>query len=244
MTTKNSRRQRSQRTGAPRRPDRPHRRPRGRQVHLAGEHRVAERHPQPVDGEQLLRPGRRAGPPDSLHLRRRPSRGVRLRGQRPHAGGVRAGGPGQLPDRRHRRRRPEPSDIQLRSVKATIEGDHDILGILGGDPEVRNGFTEIRVHYDIDADATPEEIRGALVAQSQKRSAVFDAADQPDQRHRRGQLIIGSGSAHDDGRHRGRTHAAWRSAISSPGARSTTWSSSAGRWPTRGGPSAGIRCGC
>jgi len=69
-------------------------------------------------------------------------------------------------------------DIQLRSVKATIEGDMDVLGILGGDPEVRNGFTGIRVHYDIDADATPEEIEG-LVAQSQKRSAVFDAVTNP-----------------------------------------------------------------
>ena len=68
--------------------------------------------------------------------------------------------------------------IQLRSVKATIEGDLDILGILGADPEVRNGFTDIRVHYDIDAEATPEEIR-AIVAQSQKRSAVFDALTNP-----------------------------------------------------------------
>jgi uncharacterized OsmC-like protein len=68
--------------------------------------------------------------------------------------------------------------IQLHSVKATIEGDHDILGILGADPEVRNGFTDIRVHYDIDANATPEEIR-AIVAQSQKRSAVFDALTNP-----------------------------------------------------------------
>jgi uncharacterized OsmC-like protein len=69
-------------------------------------------------------------------------------------------------------------EIQLRSVKATIEGDMDILGILGGDPEVRNGFSGIRVHYDIDADATQEEI-AALVAQSQKRSAVFDVITNP-----------------------------------------------------------------
>jgi uncharacterized OsmC-like protein len=68
--------------------------------------------------------------------------------------------------------------IQLNSVKATIEGDMDILGILGGDPETRNGFNEIRVHYNIDADATPEEME-ALVAQSQKRSAVFDAVTNP-----------------------------------------------------------------
>ena len=68
--------------------------------------------------------------------------------------------------------------IQLNSVQATIEGDMDILGILGGDPETRNGFDEIRVHYDIDADATQEEIE-ALVAQSQKRSAVFDVVTNP-----------------------------------------------------------------
>ncbi len=69
-------------------------------------------------------------------------------------------------------------EIQLRSVKATIEGDMDILGILGADPEVRNGFDNIRVTYDIDADATKEEIE-ALVAQSQKRSAVFDIITNP-----------------------------------------------------------------
>lgn len=68
--------------------------------------------------------------------------------------------------------------IQLRSVKATVEGQHNILGILGGDPEVRNGFNDVKVHFDVDADASPEEI-AALVAQSQKRSAVFDALTNP-----------------------------------------------------------------
>lgn len=69
-------------------------------------------------------------------------------------------------------------EIQLRSVKATIEGDMDVQGILGADPEVRNGFSDIKVTYDIDADATTEEIR-AIVAQSQKRSAVFDVVTNP-----------------------------------------------------------------
>ena len=68
--------------------------------------------------------------------------------------------------------------IQLKSVKAVVEGDHDILGILGGDPEVRNGFNDVRVTFDIDADASKEDI-AALVAQSQKRSAVFDALTNP-----------------------------------------------------------------
>ena len=69
-------------------------------------------------------------------------------------------------------------NIQLRSVRATIEGSMDIQGILGMDGDVRNGFDGIRVTYRIDADATPEEIR-ALVAQSQKRSAVYDILTNP-----------------------------------------------------------------
>ena len=69
-------------------------------------------------------------------------------------------------------------NIQLRSVSATVEGGMDIQGILGMDGDVRNGFDGIKVTYRIDADATPEEIR-ALVAQSQKRSAVFDVVTNP-----------------------------------------------------------------
>jgi len=69
-------------------------------------------------------------------------------------------------------------DIQLRSVRATMEGDMDLQGILGIDGDVRNGFNDIRVRFDIDADASREEIE-ALVAQSQKRSAVFDIVTNP-----------------------------------------------------------------
>jgi uncharacterized OsmC-like protein len=68
--------------------------------------------------------------------------------------------------------------IQLRSVRATVEAEMDLHGILGADPEVRNGFSGIKVTYAIDADATWEEIR-ALVAQSQKRSAVYDVLTNP-----------------------------------------------------------------
>jgi uncharacterized OsmC-like protein len=72
--------------------------------------------------------------------------------------------------------------IQLKSVKATVEGDMDIAGILGVDSDVRNGFSAIRVSFDIDADATKEEL-AALVAQSQKRSAMFDALTNPTNVH-------------------------------------------------------------
>jgi uncharacterized OsmC-like protein len=68
--------------------------------------------------------------------------------------------------------------IQLRSVKATIEGDMDLQGILGIDSDVRNGFGGIKVTYDIDADAKREDIE-ALVAQSQKRSAVYAIVTNP-----------------------------------------------------------------
>lgn len=69
-------------------------------------------------------------------------------------------------------------NIQLRSVTATIEGDMDIQGILGVDSDVRNGFGGIKVTYKIDADAKKDEIE-ALVAQSQKRSAVYDIVTNP-----------------------------------------------------------------
>ena len=69
-------------------------------------------------------------------------------------------------------------EIQLRSVAATIEGSMDVRGILGMDSDVRNGFDSIKVTYKIEADATPDEIK-ALVAQSQKRSAVYDIITNP-----------------------------------------------------------------
>ena len=69
-------------------------------------------------------------------------------------------------------------NIQLNSVRATITGDMDIQGILGVDSDVRNGFQGIKVIFEIDADASPEDIE-AVVAQSQKRSAVYDLITNP-----------------------------------------------------------------
>jgi uncharacterized OsmC-like protein len=69
-------------------------------------------------------------------------------------------------------------DIQLNSVRATLEAGMDIQGILGIDADVRTGFEDIKVHYEIDADASQEDIE-ALIAQSQKRSAVFDIITNP-----------------------------------------------------------------
>lgn len=69
-------------------------------------------------------------------------------------------------------------NIQLHSVKASVCGDMDLQGILGIDSDVRNGYQGIKVIFDIDADATRDEIE-AVVAQSQKRSAVFDIVANP-----------------------------------------------------------------
>lgn len=68
--------------------------------------------------------------------------------------------------------------IQLRSIRASVEGDIDVRGILGMDPDIRNGFSAIRVTFEVDADASDEDIR-ALVAQSQKRSAMFEILTNP-----------------------------------------------------------------
>jgi uncharacterized OsmC-like protein len=68
--------------------------------------------------------------------------------------------------------------VQLRSVKATVEAGMDLQGILGIDGDVRNGFDTIKVTYDIDADASRADL-AAIVAQSQRRSAVFDIVANP-----------------------------------------------------------------
>src|SRR6187455_1482511 len=68
--------------------------------------------------------------------------------------------------------------VQLRSVEAKLEGTMDIQGILGIDSDVRNGYDDIKVTFDIDADASQKDIE-AIVAQSQKRSAVYDIVTNP-----------------------------------------------------------------
>ena len=77
--------------------------------------------------------------------------------------------------------------IQLHSVEATVEGEHDIRGILGADSDVRNGFNDIKVTFHIDADASQGGHRGAGGAVPEAVRRVR-RAHQPDQRHRRGRL--------------------------------------------------------
>ena len=68
--------------------------------------------------------------------------------------------------------------IQLRSVEAKLQGTMNLAGILGIDEDVRNGYDNIKVEFHIDADASKQDIE-ALVAQSQKRSAVYDIITNP-----------------------------------------------------------------
>ncbi len=63
--------------------------------------------------------------------------------------------------------------VSLHSVESSVEGDIDLQGILGLDPEVRNGFQGVRISFRIEADADPEVV-AEIVQQSVARSAVYD----------------------------------------------------------------------
>jgi uncharacterized OsmC-like protein len=62
--------------------------------------------------------------------------------------------------------------INLTSVTSTVQGDINLLGILGLSDEVRNGFQQIKVTFALSGD-DPEKLR-QVVEQSRMRSAVFD----------------------------------------------------------------------
>jgi uncharacterized OsmC-like protein len=62
--------------------------------------------------------------------------------------------------------------VNLTSVESTVEGDIDLLGILGLSDEVRNGYQGIRVSFRLEGDE-PEKLR-RVVEQSRLRSAVYD----------------------------------------------------------------------
>ena len=64
--------------------------------------------------------------------------------------------------------------VELTKVTSTVQGDIDLLGILGlSDGSVRNGYEQIKVRFHIDGDADEETLR-RIVEQSRKRSAVYD----------------------------------------------------------------------
>jgi uncharacterized OsmC-like protein len=63
--------------------------------------------------------------------------------------------------------------VDLDSVESTIEGDINLVGLLGVDTSVRNGYSALRVSFKISGDAPAEKLQ-AIVEQSKARSAVFD----------------------------------------------------------------------
>ncbi len=62
--------------------------------------------------------------------------------------------------------------VNLTSVESTVEGDIDLLGILGLSDEVRNGYQQIRISFHLEGDEA-DKLRG-VVERSRLRSAVYD----------------------------------------------------------------------
>ena len=63
--------------------------------------------------------------------------------------------------------------VRLTEVRSTVSGDIDLNGILGLDPEVRNGYQQIKVKFVVKGDAPASKLR-EIVEQSRLRSAVYD----------------------------------------------------------------------
>jgi uncharacterized OsmC-like protein len=63
--------------------------------------------------------------------------------------------------------------VKLTEVRSTVTGDIDLNGILGLNPEVRNGYQQITVRFTIKGDAPASKLR-ELLEQSRARSAVYD----------------------------------------------------------------------
>ena len=63
--------------------------------------------------------------------------------------------------------------VTLNQVESTIEGDINLLGLLGLDKSIRNGYEGVSVRFKISGDAPAEKLR-EIVEQSRNRSAVYD----------------------------------------------------------------------
>ena len=132
-------------------------------------------------------------------------------GQRRHAGGVRAGRARRLPDRGHRRGGPAAAD-----PAALGAGHHRRRRwtCTASSAPTRTSATASagsRSSYEIDADATARGDRGAGRAVAEALRGLRHP-DQPDQRHRRGQLTV----RHREAR-RCRTRPPWSSGPATAG---------------------------
>lgn len=63
--------------------------------------------------------------------------------------------------------------VEITSIESRMEGDIDLQGVLGLSKDVRNGFQNIRVAFDVKGNAPDEKLQ-EIVTQSKARSAVYD----------------------------------------------------------------------
>ncbi len=68
--------------------------------------------------------------------------------------------------------------IDLERIDTTVTGSIDVQGVLGIDPDVRNGFDRVEVAVDVAGNASRGDL-DALIQSSTKRSAVFDIITNP-----------------------------------------------------------------
>jgi uncharacterized OsmC-like protein len=69
--------------------------------------------------------------------------------------------------------------IQIDEIETTLDGDVDLLGFLGIDDSVRNGYKKINVVFKIKADNVTDEQLNELVLLAQRRSPIFDNLSNP-----------------------------------------------------------------
>ena len=75
--------------------------------------------------------------------------------------------------------------ITLHRVASTVEGDIDLLGILGLSDEVRNGYRQIRVSFEIEGDASARGARRPGRAVPPPVGGLRRAGQRHRRRHRR-----------------------------------------------------------
>lgn len=69
-------------------------------------------------------------------------------------------------------------NIKLNSVSSTVSADIDVRGVLGIDPDIRKGFSNVTVEFDLDAECDDDQ-KDALIAAGAKYSAVYDMLANP-----------------------------------------------------------------
>jgi uncharacterized OsmC-like protein len=69
-------------------------------------------------------------------------------------------------------------NIALERVSSTVSADIDVRGVLGIDPDVRKGFSNVDIEFEIEGDCD-EAQKDALLAAGTKYSAVFDMLANP-----------------------------------------------------------------